>query len=220
MGSEAEKEWSYTPKLALFSSPQAHMQSPERSGTLTPPLQASAASVPFRWEEEPGKPKPCATLTIFSNPNDLARKCLELPPRLLHDAGKTPTPKGARFQSPSFRMGSECYGSFRGDSRSLGTVVRSRSGAYKAKGFVGCWRRRLLKGRRDVGGSGNSYVFPSSGDRDSEWSNEEESNSSTTTRIKRVGALHFKSKFWATIYRGFKLSVPWSKREKKDGFTG
>ncbi|KAL4312558.1 hypothetical protein GQ457_01G054970 [Hibiscus cannabinus] len=234
MGSEAEKEeWSYTPKLPLFSSPAAHMQSPERSGTLSPPLHASA-SVPFRWEEEPGKPKPCAILTIFSNsnPNDLAQKCLDLPPRLLHDATNTPTLEGARFQSPSsFRMGSECYGSFRGGSRSpervhLGTVVPSKRGTYKAKGLLGSWRRRLFKARREVGVTGNSYVFPSTG----ECSTEEESNSTTTsvcvniTRIERVGSfrslLHSKSNFWTTIYEGFKLSVPWSKTGKKDEFIG
>ncbi|XP_039048105.1 uncharacterized protein At4g00950-like isoform X2 [Hibiscus syriacus] len=230
MGFEAEKQSSYTPKLLLFSSPQpqAHMKSPERSGTLTPPLRASA-SVPFRWEEEPGKPKPCTTLTIFSNPNDLAQKCLELPPRLLHDARNTPALEGARFQSSSsFRMGSACYGSFRGGSGSpervhLGSMVLSKRGTYKAKGFLGSLRRRAFKASREVGGTGNSYVFPSSGDRDSECSTEEESNSTTSVKIirtKRVGSfrslLHSNSKFW----EGLRLSVPWSKREKKDGFAG
>ncbi|KAE8662452.1 hypothetical protein F3Y22_tig00113337pilonHSYRG00087 [Hibiscus syriacus] len=120
MGSEAEKQWSYTPKLLLFSSPQAHKQSPERSGTLTPPLHAST-TVPFRWEEEPGKPKPCTTLTIFSDLNDLAQKCLELPPRLLHDAKNTPALEGARFQSSSsFRMGR--FGNWNGKKSEIGRI--------------------------------------------------------------------------------------------------
>ncbi|XVF33146.1 hypothetical protein REPUB_Repub17cG0143200 [Reevesia pubescens] len=227
MGSEAEKESSYTPKLPLISASHAiHMQSPERSGMLTPPLHA-VASVPFRWEEEPGKPKPCTTLTTFCNPNDFAQKCLELPPRLLLDHAKI-TPKlpspttvlegpymgRARFQSSSFRMGSECYGSFRAGSCSpdqmvqLGTMVLSKRG-YKEKGFLGrSWRRRALnKARREVGG--NSYVFPSSGDRDSECSKEgEESNSSTSvkiTRIRRVGSFSSlshpnKSQFWKVVW--------------------
>ncbi|KAK8636214.1 hypothetical protein V6N13_004919 [Hibiscus sabdariffa] len=214
-GSEAEKESVYTPKLPLFSSPQAHMQSPERSGTLTPPLQASA-SVPFRWEEEPGKPKPCSTLTIFSNPNpnpnDLARRCLQLP-------------RG--FQSSSsFRTGSECYGSFDGGSRSpemvqLGTMLVSKRGTYREKGLPGSWRKRAFKAGREVGGAGNSCVFPSSGDRDGEESN---GTSVKITRIKRVGSFHSlfhsKPKFWASIYQGLKVAVPWSKRERDDGFTG
>ncbi|XWS76862.1 hypothetical protein CRYUN_Cryun01aG0214400 [Craigia yunnanensis] len=239
MGSEAEKESSYTPKLPLFSASHAHRQSPERSGMLTPPLNASA-SVPFRWEEEPGKPKPCTALTTFSNPSDFAQKCLELPPRLLLDAkiNKLPSPTTvlegpymgrARFQSSSFRMGSECYGSFRAGSCSpemvqLGDMVLSKRG-YKEKGFLGPWRRRALEARREVGG--NSYVFPSSGDRDSECSREGEESSSTTvkiTRIRRVGSFsslsHSKSHFWASIYEGLKQVIPWSKREKKDGFMG
>ncbi|XP_022757565.1 uncharacterized protein At4g00950-like [Durio zibethinus] len=239
MGSEAEKESSYKPKLLLFSASHAHMQSPERSGMLTPPLHASA-SVPFRWEEEPGKPKPCTTLTTFSNPNDFAQKCLELPPRLLQDAKitKLPSPTTvlegpymgrARFHSSSFRMGSECYGSFRAGSCSpemvqFGTMVLSKR-RYREKGFLGSWRRRAFKARREVGG--NSHVFPSSGDRDSECCREGDESSSTSvriTRIRRNGSFpslsHSKSHFWASIYEGLKQVVPWSKREKKDGFMG
>ncbi|KAF7137793.1 hypothetical protein RHSIM_Rhsim07G0003200 [Rhododendron simsii] len=60
---------------------------------LTPPLHTSA-SVPFRWEEEPGKPRPCTALITttqtlshqdphsIDTPNYYNNKCLELPPRL------------------------------------------------------------------------------------------------------------------------------------------
>ncbi|TYI00111.1 hypothetical protein ES332_A11G111000v1 [Gossypium tomentosum] len=158
MGSEEEKESTYTPKLPLFSASHAHMQSPERSGMLTPPLHASA-SVPFRWEEEPGKPKPCTALTSFTTLNDSAPKCLELPPRLLLDAkiAKLSSPTTVlegpytgrpRFQSSSFRMGSEFYGSFRAspETLQLGSMVLSKRG-YKEKGFLGFWRGRSLKAR-------------------------------------------------------------------------
>ncbi|XVE73688.1 hypothetical protein DITRI_Ditri11bG0139200 [Diplodiscus trichospermus] len=245
MESEAKKESSYTPKLPLFSASHAHMQSPERSGMLTPPLHA-LASVPFRWEEEPGKPKTCTTLTTFSNPSDFAQKCLELPPRLLLDAKitKLPSPTTvlegpyigkARFQSSSFRMGSECYGSFRAGSCSpemvqLGTlVVSERGNNYKEKGFLGSWRRRAMKARREVGGN-NCYVFPSSGDRYSESNREGEESSSSTSvkisRIRRVGSFpslsNSKPHFWASVYEGLKqvVPIPWSKREKKGGFMG
>ena len=214
MGSEAEKESSYTPKLPLFSASHAETQSPERSGMLTPPLHASA-SVPFRWEEEPGKPKPCTTLKTFSNPSDVAQKCLELPPRLLLDAKitKLPSPTtvlegpymgSARSQFSSFRMGSECYGSFRAGSCSPEMVQLGSKRGYKEKGFLGSWRRGALEARREVGG--NSYVFPSSGDRDSECSREGEESSSTSvkiTRIRRVGSFpslsHSKSHFWVSF---------------------
>ncbi|KAJ6679843.1 DUF688 FAMILY PROTEIN [Salix purpurea] len=65
MAPEADDEPSFTPpRLLLIPKPHAYgpRQSPERSGTLTPPLHSSA-SVPFRWEEEPGKPREhCPTL--------------------------------------------------------------------------------------------------------------------------------------------------------------
>ncbi|KAE8661695.1 hypothetical protein F3Y22_tig00113725pilonHSYRG01889 [Hibiscus syriacus] len=77
MGFEAEKELS---RLPLFSAPHAHMVSLERLGTLTP-LLGTSTSIPFWWEEEPGKTKAYAMIAYFSI--DFSRKCLELPPRLL-----------------------------------------------------------------------------------------------------------------------------------------
>ncbi|KAK8565702.1 hypothetical protein V6N13_020780 [Hibiscus sabdariffa] len=221
MGSEAEEESSYIPKLRLLSVSHEQMQSPERSGTLTPPFYVSAASVPFRWEEEPGKPKPCTTFATFSStPNEPAQKCLELPPRLLLDAKVTklsspttvlegPYMGRARFQSSSFRIASECYGgSGSPEMVQLGTMVLSKRG-YKEKGFLGSWRK--ARPRREV--SGNSYVFASSGDGDG-------SNSVKITRIRRIGSFptlsHSKSHFWESIYEGLMQVVPWSRREKKD----
>ncbi|KAI3876194.1 hypothetical protein MKW98_029146, partial [Papaver atlanticum] len=78
MGFEAEPEPTSAPKLSLFSLPN---QSPEPTGMLTPPLRPPA-SVPFQWEEAPGKPRGGCCRKILSN--DVAR-CLELPPRLLSE---------------------------------------------------------------------------------------------------------------------------------------
>ncbi|KAL4376066.1 hypothetical protein GQ457_02G001250 [Hibiscus cannabinus] len=213
MGFEAAERESA--RLPLFSSPHAHMvvspsPSPERSGTLTPPLRASA-SVPFQWEEEPGKPKPCTTVTTFSQ--DFARKCLELPPRLLllqeankkKDNNKLSSPTTvldgpyvgrARLLSSSFRMvKSERYGSFRAGSFSPendGAMVLSKRGN---RGFVGSRRRG------DVGGK--NYVF-------------EEYSSVRTRKSGNLNSFpHSKSHFWASIYEGLKQAVPWSKRSSK-----
>ncbi|PPD96444.1 hypothetical protein GOBAR_DD06507 [Gossypium barbadense] len=152
MGSKAEKEWSSTSKLPLFSSPHAHMQSPEKQWVLTPPHHA-LASVPFRWEEEPGKPKPCCTTTLTTT-YDLGRKCLELPPRLLIlDAAKNtaggklyspttvldgPYMGKARFQSSSLRIGRMFYPSF-GDEYGSSFNTLSRSKSHFWAGF-GCRR--------------------------------------------------------------------------------
>ncbi|MCL7045772.1 hypothetical protein MKW94_021552, partial [Papaver nudicaule] len=77
MGFEAEPEPTSAPKLSLFSLPN---QSPEPTGMLTPPLRPPA-SVPFLWEEAPGRPRGGCT---ENRSNDVAR-CLELPPRLLSE---------------------------------------------------------------------------------------------------------------------------------------
>ncbi|MED6180176.1 hypothetical protein PIB30_007682 [Stylosanthes scabra] len=61
------------PRLSVNKSPEK-----ERSGSLTPPLETSA-SVPFRWEQEPGKPIHCTALVPFSDPKDFLPKCLHLP---------------------------------------------------------------------------------------------------------------------------------------------
>ncbi|KAJ7959359.1 DUF688 domain-containing protein [Quillaja saponaria] len=83
---EADEISSATPpKLSLFSLPS---KPPEPPGMLTPPLQTTA-SIPFQWEEAPGKPRPCNTR---SKPK--SARSLELPPRLLisHQAEITKMP--------------------------------------------------------------------------------------------------------------------------------
>ncbi|CAK7348699.1 unnamed protein product [Dovyalis caffra] len=221
MASEAEEKPSFTPpRLLLIPKPHAyaHTKSPERSGTLTPPLQTSA-SVPFRWEEEPGKPRECTSL--IPRPIDLPQKCLELPPRLLIDTLPSPTTvlegpytgKSSRFQSSSFRVirSRECYGSFRRscspETGQLGPIVLSKRRGKEKGGFLGSWSwgRRALKGNREAGGG--SYVFPSLGDREplDQSSNEEEEMISSSdnvkmTRMKSSGSFsavsNARSHFW------------------------
>ncbi|KAF3439845.1 hypothetical protein FNV43_RR18123 [Rhamnella rubrinervis] len=231
MGSEAVPEPSSTPKLPLFSIPPP-LQSPERPGMLTPPLHSSV-SVPFRWEEEPGKPRPCTALTL-SNPVDLTPKCLELPPRLLLDTilpSPTTVLEGpyvgrSRFHSSSFRFIGECYGPFSPERGRLGAMVLSKRG-IKERGSFGSWRRRLIKGNKEV--SGGSYVFPSSvdresGDGDGDGGNVEETRGGKmkTAKIRRGRSLssisYPSSHFWATICEGFKHAVSWKSKKLKNIF--
>lgn len=225
MGSEVESDPSSTLKLPLFSIQPT--QSPDPSGMLTPPLQTSA-SVPFRWEEQPGKPRPCTTLTNFVS--DFSPKCLELPPRLLLDT-KLLSPNNvlegpyvgrSKFHSSSFRIiGGECYGSFSHERErgQLGAMVIGKRGSLKEKPWFGSWGKRVFKGKREVGGG--SHVFPSSVDRESDTGERNSAN----FKIKRTGRSQSLSglshasshHFWATIYDGLKQVVPWSKKFKKDG---
>lgn len=54
---DEEEEGTTTPKLSLSSFP---WKPPETPGMVTPPLYA-AGSIPFQWEEAPGKPRPSCT---------------------------------------------------------------------------------------------------------------------------------------------------------------
>ncbi|GKU87917.1 hypothetical protein SLEP1_g2244 [Rubroshorea leprosula] len=264
MASDLEKESLSELKLPLFSISNTHlrMQSPERSGASTPP----SASVPFHWEEEPGKPKPCTALSTFTIPDDFAKKCLELPPRLLVDAkqysspttvlegpyigwssrfqsfriaknsspstqlldGSTYIGRSSRFQSYSFRMGGQCYGSFRatGDSSPepalpYESLTVSKKSQKEKGNILGFWRRRTLTCRKEV--AGGSYIFPSSEDKENDSGRQGEDISRSTTvkitTIRRMGSSanlpHARAHFWANIYEGLKQAVPWKNRRVK-----
>ncbi|OWM70373.1 hypothetical protein CDL15_Pgr027329 [Punica granatum] len=124
MGPEAEPKSDSSISTKLQLSPVSLHKlpnSPERSGLRTPPFHTIAA-VPFRWEEEPGKPLPCTAIIPLPSHNNSSPppppKCLVLPPRLLKEAiiAKMPLPafeKRSTFHSTSFRIGGDCYGSFR-----------------------------------------------------------------------------------------------------------
>ncbi|KAA0039769.1 DUF688 family protein [Cucumis melo var. makuwa] len=106
------------------------MDSPQHSGMLTPPIY-SAVSVPFRWEEEPGKPRFSTAVSISASTSP----SLELPPRLL-------VPR------------SECSSSFRFDEKSsLFMKKRGWFGSWRKRGLN-------LRGKREQIGIGG-LVFPS-----------------------------------------------------------
>ncbi|KAL3517310.1 hypothetical protein ACH5RR_024212 [Cinchona calisaya] len=225
-----------TPKLSLFSMPSI-MQSPERSGMLTPPLFTSA-SVPFRWEEEPGKPRPCTTLIPFSNESP---KCLDLPPNRLFlepiKISKTPSPPTVlegpyvlgrpKLISSSFRFFGEqqSQGSFdSSSSRSpdgggqLSDIVLGKK-LHKGRGsggLFGSWRSAGTPKLKEVGGSSRSFVHPSSVDSVDIGSDE-------GTRKRRNGSFSSLSQarphFWAAVYEGFKQVITWKSRKSKKGLA-
>lgn len=72
------------PKLSLLSSfPSKTKYSETPPGMVTPPLRTSTISIPFQWEEAPGKPR-----NSNSGGGGGAARCLELPPRLLPEGNK------------------------------------------------------------------------------------------------------------------------------------
>ncbi|CAJ1976003.1 unnamed protein product [Sphenostylis stenocarpa] len=194
--------------LPLFSIPP--MESPERSGMATPPLHTSAA-VPFCWEQEPGKPRPCSALIPFSNPTDFLPKCLELPPRLLIPSPYVSTSN--RFRSPSFRTSANCYGS---QSKVLGAMVLAKGGSFKDFLWFGSWKKKAFKlKKREV--TGASHVFPSSSTdvKDTDTSILD----THIPNMKRSGVWCLKF-LQTSICEGLKLVVPWRRKKLKRHGSG
>ncbi|KAL3832850.1 hypothetical protein ACJIZ3_007586 [Penstemon smallii] len=225
---EKEEEQSTFPKLKLpfLPLPQSSMHSPEHpsSGTATPPLR-TLASVPFKWEEEPGKPLPCTDI-IIPEPT----KCLELPPcrinlQSMDRITKTPSPTTVldgpcnvgRPKFSSFRFFKEAHDSYY-ESSSTSTDRDSSSSSFSPEGGV-------LLGKSNGGGgqkgkgcfrkfNGGSFRFSSSSIADEK----------IEGKIRKKGsfshdhATNTKSNhLWGAIYEGFKQVIPWksSKKSKK-----
>ncbi|XP_054782294.1 uncharacterized protein At4g00950-like [Prosopis cineraria] len=206
------------PVILSSSSSVSTPPSPDPSGTLTPPLHSAAAAVPFRWEQEPGKPKHTTAIVPFSISSltitDSSPKSLELPPRLLavenppHGLGSS-----SRFRSPSLRMGSDCYGSFRAEGS--WAVIRSGRqigfGAGEKRRWFGSWRMK----KREV--NGGSHVFPSCGADHRKTSDVVAIGGTRKNRVKMKG-----TGLWASIWEGLRQMGVWrsqSKTLKKDEYA-
>ncbi|KAH6804107.1 hypothetical protein C2S51_032354 [Perilla frutescens var. frutescens] len=108
---------------------------------LTPPLQPSV-SIPFEWEEAPGKPRLSADEATKSRG---ASRCLELPPRLSHEGEEvTIMPLGVGRS-----MSVACTFSF---AKKRGSSGRSRR-----------WRFKLAEEEK-MGGGGSFDFSQSLGD--------------------------------------------------------
>ncbi|KAM1070303.1 hypothetical protein ACFX13_002167 [Malus domestica] len=202
-------EPSITPKLSLFSLPS---QPPESPGMLTPPRQTSA-SVPFQWEEAPGKPRNCGG-SAESKPK--CARSLELPPRLLREAAKTtnmpsPTtmldePDVGRTMSFSFRVRSP-------DAFGISKRLSKESCSRGAGGFGSMRWGSFRKSKEVVDHGGFDFLPPASGGG---------GGGETKVNITRVGRRasflndsNTRSRMWASICESFKQVVPWRRRQEK-----
>ncbi|XP_028790750.1 uncharacterized protein At4g00950 isoform X2 [Neltuma alba] len=185
------------PKLSLLiSRPDKPPEMP------TPPLHA-AASVPFQWEEAPGKPR---HRPAESKPK-IART-LNLPPRLLSSEAKV-----SSAPSPTTVLD----GPFMGRTMSL-TSSRNASKDYWSGNFGSSrWRsfkrNREKEEEKEVGGG--SFDFP----------NRAADGRTAKGRISRAGIRRrgsflgntYRSNLWASICDSLKQVVPW--RRKQEGQT-
>ncbi|XP_058100502.1 uncharacterized protein At4g00950-like [Magnolia sinica] len=225
MGTEPDPEPS-SPKLSFYSLPR---QPTEPAGMLTPPFRPSA-SVPFVWEEAPGRPRTCDS-------KPASARCLDLPPRLLTEMIITSLPSpttvlegpyvGRSVSCSSFRE-AHLRRSFKGGSHrsispeeaQLGTVRRKE----KERG-VGFWGKRVGKVK---GGPGmmngdvdGSVVLSSSPSSSSSFGERYENPKVKITRFRRNRSLLNVSSpttthFWASIYGSFKQVLPWRTRKLKN----
>ncbi|KAG6403704.1 hypothetical protein SASPL_135932 [Salvia splendens] len=188
--------------------------SPEHpSGTATPPL----ASVPFKWEEQPGKPRPCTDIILRPEP---AARCLELPPcRITKMPSPTTVLDGpdnlGRPKFSSFRLFREKQISFDSSSGSGGgspqsyvTVGKKSSGRLKMSRLFGRSLRVRSGGKEaDEGSLGFS---PSSF-----------AGFESHVEGKKIASISRSSPtpLLATMYEGLKQAIPWkrTRKSKKEG---
>ncbi|XP_076917565.1 uncharacterized protein LOC143577686 [Bidens hawaiensis] len=208
MGSYSEPDPYYIPRLSLFSI-TTHI--PEPSGTKTPPLQP-AASVPFQWEEQPGKPRPCTDIVVASTqPN----KRLDLPPRLTMTDSTKPS-----LRSPTTVL--DGPGDLGGKPSSFRESFRFPKRRRRQKSldsnFSDPWSPSWLPGEQQLqrlllpGSKIDSPLMTPSMDAGFvEGKTKMRRNSS----MSKVSGSHI----WAKIYEGFKrVVIPWRKKPKMESF--
>ncbi|XP_021760696.1 uncharacterized protein LOC110725548 [Chenopodium quinoa] len=151
------------PKLSLTNLPSLKAIAPESPWTLTPPLHPMA-SIPFEWEEAPGKPR----FTNISSPCKKPKsvRCLELPPRMLVEGleakvahmPSSPTtvldgPRMARSLSQRF-----CFeGPISAPSPDLGFNVEENNVMDQEKSKKNVVKRKIGPWRRWASGNGTKW---------------------------------------------------------------
>ncbi|KAG9154667.1 hypothetical protein Leryth_026331 [Lithospermum erythrorhizon] len=176
--------------LPLYSGPL----SPEHPGMATPPLYTTSASIPFTWEEEPGKPRPPSSPL----PPNTTSNILELPPGL----ARTPSPTTV-LDGPYNIHSSSISSSFRflNDEESLDSGKKK---VRRKRLFFASWRHRNSQANWKMAEmAAGLYV--------------------SIYKTSRNGSHHsvsHKPQFWASVYQGLKHAIPWktSRKSRKDVF--
>ncbi|XP_030552440.1 uncharacterized protein At4g00950-like [Rhodamnia argentea] len=220
MDSESEREDSRrsTPKLFVLSLPNHHRRDP--SDMPDPPLQTSI-SIPFEWEEVPGKPK---RANDQPKPSAVASlPCLEPPPRLWDEAKFTNTPSPTSVLDGPYmcRRSAQTF-SFRKIGGSFRSPEKRGKGEVKEKASIfGSMRWGILREKaEDVEGIpefSSSFRGARSGGDSAGGGGDGYSH--TDTRRRRggfIGLSQSKSHLWATLCENFKQVVPW--RRKQDNY--
>ncbi|CAN8326168.1 unnamed protein product [Cochlearia groenlandica] len=173
-----------TPKLPLFSIPLNRAY--DTPGLATPPVNI-AGSVPFLWEEAPGKPrvsdenKPPSSKQ--SHGGGVVR-CLELPPRLVSSAA-------VNEPSPTTVLD----GPYRFDESVIRKSEKDCEGKF-------CFSRSTTTNGRFCDGDGGCGVGTTV------------KISRVRRKGSLLNLSHSKTQFLAKVYKGFKQVIPWRRRQE------
>ncbi|KAK1366447.1 putative RWP-RK domain-containing protein [Heracleum sosnowskyi] len=208
---DAMKDDCSTPKLSLYHFPSKKR---EPLGMLTPPMP-SFASIPFKWEEAPGKPRTTAaaagTGTSCALPKSKAVRCLVPPPRLMNVG----TSKVTNMPSPTTVL-DEPFSIGRSFSSSGGRSFWSPEGDSKERfGLSSSCRRGHCNKQSRVSGVEGSMDFSSVVEN-----SEDKVRSTTRRRMKRRSNSFLivsstSSKVLSSLYESFKQAVPWKRIPEK-----
>ncbi|WCJ28946.1 hypothetical protein M5689_010613 [Euphorbia peplus] len=179
----------YEPKLSLFSLP--NKLTTTTTIAATPPIGA-LASVPFQWEEAPGKPRHSCNDVV--HPKSKVVRCLDLAPRLLNEANSSSS-SNSDIMSPSTVL----------DGPYLDHPFRSRSlsstGSFRPSLFgSGRWKNK------DIGVIDFSNCAV-----------EDDAKVKILRFTRKSSFLGFSSStsyFLTNIYESFKQVVPWRRRQR------
>ncbi|KAL6508304.1 hypothetical protein OROHE_021846 [Orobanche hederae] len=208
MGAKVDdhREPSSTPKLSLSKLP---CKPREPVQMLTPPIHP-LLSIPFRWEEVPGKPRAAAEVTP-REPTPVAKskvaRCLELPPRLLRDDVEITT-----MPSPATVLD----GPYVGRSLSLACTFSFRKGVVVGRDDIGFGPVMTRGGGRSGSGRWGSFKDEEKvgrGNFDLPHTLGEVFKREKNVKIKRVGRRSFFNlSNLLDIYASFKKAVLWRRR--------
>ncbi|XP_006852593.2 uncharacterized protein LOC18442308 [Amborella trichopoda] len=201
MGAEPDPEPSSTPTLSFLPLPN---QSPEPAGMATPPLRPPA-SIPFLWEEAPGKPR-----TSLPNLTPLVRR-LDLPPNRFLCINSV---MDQNDPSPTSVLQGPYMGNSSTKSKGTGPSNSGRHGD-----FFGFWGRRVWPNK---GGSlrlSESFRLSGDGKRMDGWDSASVTEGAVRiTRVVRKDSFLSLSKTSGLLRSILKQMVPLRKRKhKKEG---
>ncbi|XP_019200306.1 PREDICTED: uncharacterized protein At4g00950 [Ipomoea nil] len=207
--SDEDYEPKATPKLSLTKFP---ISKPSRVplAALTPPLHAPA-SIPFLWEEAPGKPRTSAVACEASPPQPRNSKTvcrsLDLPPRLLMNnesaAKMTTTPSPTTVLDwPDVSLSS--FSSFRSVEEGLVRLRKGESKERSSSSPPSSWESSKENARVCKG----SFDFSSSVTDPNSYGKRAKKFARVGRRSSFLNFSRSSSSLLASIYESFKQAVP------------